>query len=144
MRLKVDQGTSVSQAYIALKISQDDTTNSTELQLRFSTTTIQVRDSAGIKATISHDMTSSTEIVIGLLDTDAEIYYRTADGDQAKKWTLQSISGITKGASGAGNTVEWGHLTFLFSGGSTFQSHWQEVSITFWIVTGKQIVESTF
>ena len=128
LRLKVDQNSSVLSDFIALKIFQDDTTNSTELQLRFSTTTIQVRDSAGIKATISHDMTASTEIVIGIQDTAAEIYYRTADGDQAKKWTLQSISGITKGASGAGNTVEWGH--FAFSGVSTFQSHWQEVSVT--------------
>ncbi len=128
LRLQVDQGTSVLSDHIAIKITQDDTTNSTELQLRFSTTTIQVRDSAGVKATISHDMTASTEIVIGLFDTDAEIYYRTADGAQAKKWNLQSITGITKGASGAGNAVEWGH--FSFSGVLTFESHWQEVSIT--------------
>jgi len=128
LRLQVDQNTSVAQNFIAFRVTQDDSTNSTELILRFSTTTIQVRDSAGVKATISHDMTESTEIVIGLTDTSAKIYYRTADGAQAKKWNLQEISSITKSATGPGNRLEWGHLAF--SGVLTYRSHWQEVSIT--------------
>lgn len=128
VRLQVDQNASVAADYIVLDIKQDDGANSTQLKLRFSTTTIQVRDSAGVKTTITHDMTESTEIVIGLTDTSAEIYYRTADGAQAKKWNLRSITGITKTGTGAGNTIEWGHKAF--SGVLTFNSHWQEVSIT--------------
>ena len=129
LRLQVDANNGgVLNNYIAFRVTQDDTVNSTELILRFSPSTIQVRDSAGIKATITHDMRDSTEIVIGITDTAARIYYRTYDGAQAKKWNLQSITGITKGASGAGNRIEWGHLAF--SGVLTFRSHWQEVSIS--------------
>ena len=128
VRLQVDQNTSVAADYIVLDINQDDGVNSTLLKLRFSTTTIQVRDGAGIKATITHDMTESTEIVIGLTDTSAKIYYRTADGAQAKKWDRLSITGITKKGTGLGNTIQWGHKSF--SGVLTYNSHWQEVSIT--------------
>jgi len=128
LRLQVDQNTQgVGNNYIALEVNQDNSTNSTQLTLRFSTTTIQVRDSVGVKATITHDMTESTEIVIGITDRNAEIYYRTYDGAQAKKWSLEEISGITKGSSGLGNTIKWGHLVASVFG--TFQSHWQEVFI---------------
>ena len=60
-------------------------------------------------------MTESTEIVIAWTDTNANIYYRTANGAQAKKWTLQTISGITLSGTGLGNTIEWGHKAFLRS-----------------------------
>ena len=129
LRLQVDQNTSVASDYIGLRVSQDDlSTNSAELILRFSETTIQVRDNSGIKATISHDMTVSTEIVIVWNDTNAKIYYRTADLGSAKKWNLESISSIAKIATGLGNRIEWGHRAF--SGVTQYISHWQEVSIS--------------
>jgi len=129
IRLQVDQNTSgVTADYIYLEIEQDDTVNSLSLKLRFSPSTIQVRDKNGTLATISHDMTESTEIVIAITDTDAKIWYRTADGAQAKKWNLESITGIAKGGTGAGNNIEWGHKSF--SGVLTYRSHWQEVSIS--------------
>ena len=84
IRLQVDQNNSgVTADYIYLEIEQDDTVNSLSLKLRFSPSTIQVRDKNGTLATISHDMTESTEIVIAITDTDAKIWYRTADGAQA-------------------------------------------------------------
>lgn len=129
LRLQVDQNTSTASDFIAISIKQDNgATNSAELLLRFSTSSIVVRDTGGVKATISHDMTESTEIVIAWTDTNANIYYRTANGAQAKKWTLQTISGITLSGTGLGNTIEWGHKAF--SGVTTYRSHWQEVSIT--------------
>ena len=128
LRLQVDQNTSLLGDYIGLKITQDDTTNSAELILRFSQTSIQVRDNSGVKATISHDMTESSEIVILWTNRDAKIYYRTADLGSSKKWNLQSITSIAQIASGLGNSIEWGHRAF--SGVTQFISHWQEVSIS--------------
>jgi len=129
LRLQVDQNTSLLHDYIAFRSAQDDlSTNSAELILRFSETTIQVRDNSGVKATISHDMTVSTEIVIFWKDTQAKIYYRTADLKSAKKWNLESISSIAKIGTGLGNTIEWGHRAF--TGTDQYISHWQEVSIS--------------
>jgi len=129
LRLQVDQNTSVASNYVYFHAKQDDgATNSAELILRFSTSTIQVRDNAGIKATISQDMRAPVEIVIVWTNTNAKIYYRVYDGAQAKKWNLESITGITKTGTGLGNNIEWGHGAF--SGVTRYISHWQEVSIS--------------
>ena len=126
-RLKVDANSSNATDRIALRIFQDNTTNSRTLKFRFSTTQIVVQDSTGTKATITHDMTNSTEFVILFTDSDAKVFYRTADSKSAKKWTLQAITGINLDAPGTGNYVEWGHLALT---ADSLQSHWQEVSVS--------------
>jgi len=126
-RLKVDANSSNATDRIALRIFQDNTANSRTLKLRFSTTQVLVQDSTGTKATIAHDMTNSTEFVIVFKGSDAKVFYRTADSKSAKKWTLQTISGINLDATGVGNNIEWGHLALT---ADSLESHWQEVSVS--------------
>ena len=126
-RMKVDTGTSLSADYIVMRINQDDGVNSVSLTFRFRTTSFLVRDNAGTLSTVTKSMTSPVEFVVCLNDTNAKIFYRDHDGDQAKDWTEISLTGITKYATGAGNTVEWGHPTII---AQTYQSHWNEVYIS--------------
>ena len=126
MRLRVVTGNSTINDYIAMVATQDSGVNSRMLNLRFKTGGFEIRSNAGVLQAVTHDMTAETEILIGWRGGNADIFYRTVDGAQAKDWTKISVT-IPTYATGAGNTLRWGHVA-LFTG--NLESYWQEFHVS--------------
>lgn len=131
-RIQVVTASNSTQDYIAFKATQDDTTNSRMLNIRFTATNFVIRDNAGVLTTVTWDTTIDTEFVINWLAGTAEVSYRHVGTSHAKDWTTYTAS-IPTYATGAGNTLEWGHITLL---AGSLQSYWREFHVSTGAPTG--------
>lgn len=122
-RLEVPSSVNRTLDYIAFKATQDSGTASKMLNIRFNNTGFDIRDNSSILQSVSHPMTNQTEFLIGWLGSTAKIHYRTKN-DKPKDWNIVTVT-IPSYATGAGNTVLWGHIS-----PSTSQSKWQEFYVS--------------
>jgi len=131
-RVQVVTGSNKTQDYIAFKATQDDTTNSRMLNIRFAAASFDIRDNAGVLTTVTWDTTIDTEFIIVWLAGTAKVSYRHVGTSHAKDWTTYSAT-IPTYATGAGNTLEWGHITLLVG---SLQSYWREFHVSTGAPTG--------
>ncbi len=122
-RLRVVSGGNVLLNYIAMQATIDDGANSRMLLMRFQTTGFVIRDNASLLQTINIDMTNEVEFRVSWQAGSAKISYRTYNQNHNKNWTTVTVS-IATYATGAGDTLEFGHIVAPISG--TFESYWQE------------------
>ena len=125
-RLNVITGSTTLNNYIAMDATQDDGVNSRNLNIRFTTTGFEIRDNAGILQAVTHDMTLDTEILIGWLGGNAIVSYRHVDNLASKSWTSHSVT-VGTYATGAGDTLRWGHISTL---ALPLQTTWREFHIS--------------
>jgi hypothetical protein len=134
-RVQVVTGNGTTVNRIALLVTQDDTTNSRMLNIRFTGSSFIIRDNASTLTTVTWDMTIDTEFVINWLGDTAKVSYRHVGTSHAKDWTTYTAS-IGTYATGAGNTLQWGHLALPTI---TTQSYWREFYVSTGAPTGDQI-----
>ena len=125
-RLQVVTGSTKTNDYIAFKATQDDGANSRMLNIRFTASDFDIRDNAGVLTTVTHDMTTDTEFFIVWVGGTAKISYKHVGTAQAKNWTTYTAS-IGTYATGAGDSLLWGHITLL---ASNLNSYWREFHVS--------------
>lgn len=122
-RLEVPSSVPKTSNFIAFQATQDSGSASRMLNIRFSNNGFDIRDNTSILQSVSHPLTNPTEFLIGWLGSTAKIHYRTKN-DKPKDWNVVTVT-IPSYATGAGNTVLWGHMA-----PSTSQSKWQEFFVS--------------
>lgn len=122
-RLRVTNGTNVTQNYIAMQATTDDGSNSRMLNLRFQISGFDIRDNSSVLQSVTIDMRQDVEFRISWKGSTAKISYRSYDQKHNKNWTTITVS-IPTYATGAGDTLLFGHLFISPAGG--MESYWQE------------------
>ena len=136
-RVQIVSATNKTLDYIAFRANQDDGANSRTLKIRFAAASFDIRDNSSVLTTVTHDMTQDTEFVIVWLAGTAKISYRHVNSSHAKSWTTYTAS-IPTYATGAGNSLDWGHINTPFTP-TSLQSYWRE----FYVSTGAPTGDNT-
>lgn len=124
-KMKVRQGSSVANDFIAFHVTSRTITEVYTLKMRFRTTSFLIRDHATVHSTVNVDMTEFHEFMVFQDGVDVVIFYREWDETQAKKWTRIDV---TLGIQVSGTPVmEWGHLV---SPTLTTQSVWSMFNVS--------------
>ena len=125
-KLEIAQGSDRLTDKIAIILTQDTGANSRMINLRFDGTGFDIRHNSGLVQSVAIAMTQPVEILIGWNNGEAVLYYRHDDGKHNKDWAEVSWT-VPNYASGAGNTISFGHIA-LFAG--SLESNWSEVHIS--------------
>ena len=123
-KLKVTTGNDLTTHYIGMLKTSDDTSNSYEVNFRFGTAGFLIHDGTTVLSSVTQDMTSEVEFVCFHKKTALTVFYRVWDQKQAKKWTKLSLT-VAAQATGAGNSLKWGHTASF-----TAQSSWSEFFVS--------------
>ena len=122
-KMKVTTGNDLTTHYIGMLKSTDDSFNSYEVNIRFGTSGFLVHDGTALITNVTQDMTSFVEFVMFHDKTKVQLYYRVWDEKQGKVWTKLDLT-INAQATGAGNSLRWGHTASF-----TAQSTWAEFHV---------------
>lgn len=139
-KLKVDSGGGTGGDYIAVVKNSDTGVNAYTFRMRFSTTGFVIRDHSSQLHSETVSMTNFVEFMVSTEGASCDVYFRTSDEKQAKKWTKISVTLGTQG-TGPGNDLEWGHIATL---ASSSDSRWTEFHMGLGVIDSSKIRSATY
>ena len=123
-KLRVSSGNDLTTHYIGVLKTADDSSNSYQVHFRFGTAGFLIHDGTTVLSNITQDMTSHVEFVCFQDKTNLVVFYRVWDEKHAKKYTKLTLT-VAAQATGAGNSLRWGHTASF-----TAQSFWSEFFVS--------------
>ena len=118
----------------------DDGSNRYKVEVYITTTSIKIRDviaSADI-ATITHDNTQGVDIIFAMANNKISAWYNTTTYTELRQYTniCNNATIANSTSSAAGQTVEFGHLTYT---SGTVTTDWNEFHVSTLSATGLQL-----